>query len=93
MTNEEMLAHFREVAEKNGMATGPVSDGRLFMFKSDYLRRLVLSANSPALKFGCRKVDGTIEDVLLGRDRLRMELERTTEPYVLIFLTDKPVSN
>jgi hypothetical protein len=90
---EEAFARFRERAEKFGMATAPTTDGRIFMFKSEYLRQLVLSTNSPALKFGVRQQDGTIKDVYLGRDRLLMELEATTEPYILVLLTDQPVKN
>lgn len=90
---EAALAHFKEVAEKNGIATFPVSNGRIFMFKSDYLRRLLLTNNSPALKIGVRQVDGSVKNVLLGHDRLQSELDATTQPLILIFLTDGPIQN
>lgn len=93
MNDNDLLTHFREQAEKNGMATGPVNDGRLFMFKSDYLRRLVLSTNSADLRIGVRQADGSIKDVLLSRDRLQAELEATTEPFILVFLADGPIKN
>ncbi len=92
-TSSELLDNFRAHAEKNGMATAPVNDGRVFMFKSEYLRRLVLTGTTPYLRFGIKQADGSVKDVLLDRDKLRVEAEATTEPYILVFVSDGPIQN
>ena len=92
-STQQMIDNFRQEVEKKGVATAPAKDGRIFMFKSEVLRRLILTTNSPDLRIGVRQADGTIKDVLLNRDRMQAELDATTQPYILVFLADGPIQN
>lgn len=91
---KEQTDYLYSVVNKDGMATFPTTDGRIFMFRSDYLRKLILTTTSPNLKFGIRQADGGIKDVFLGVDRLQSELDSApTAEHILVLLTDGPIQN
>lgn len=91
---KEQSDYLYSVVDRDGMVTFPTNDGRIFMFRADYLRRLILTANSPKLKFGIRQADGTIKDVFLGADRLQAELDSSpTAVHIMVLLTDGPIQN
>lgn len=91
---KEQSDYLYSVVDKVGVATFPVNDGRIFMFRTDYLRKLILTNTSPDLSFSIRQADGSIKDVSLTADRLQSELDSDpTAVHILVFLSDGPIKN
>lgn len=91
LSREDAPTSLRNIAEEKGVATASVSDGRIFLFKSDYLRQLLLSTLTNDLKIGLLQSDGSIKETSLPKAQLQAEMDTTDKPFLIVFVSDKPI--